>query len=240
LSTVAPPLVEIADLTVRRGRVLLLRGVSLALPPGSITVLVGPNGAGKSTLIAALLGQTEFAGRIRFHWRGTGRIGFVPQRFAVDPTLPLTAGEFLALSRQRRPVCFGIAASVRMHIEALLAGVDLAGFASRPLGLLSGGEIQRLLFANAMDPAPELLVLDEPASGLDDTAVRRFEDRLLAARDEAGTTVLMVSHDLGQARRLADLVIMLNGSVIASGPPDETLGRGSEPVHALDAVVPPA
>ncbi len=166
---------------------MLLDGVSLALPPGSITSLVGPNGAGKSTLIAALLGQIEFAGRIRFHWRGAGRIGFVPQRFAVDPTLPLTAGEFLALSRQRRPVCFGIAAAARARVDALLAAAGLDGFASRPLGLLSGGEMQRLLFANAMDPAPELLVLDEPASGLDEAAVRRFEDRVLASRDESGT-----------------------------------------------------
>ena len=237
MSGTVPPVLEIADLTVRRERGLLLDRVSLALPPGSITALVGPNGAGKSTLIAALLGQIEFTGRIRFHWRGTGRIGLVPQRFGVDPTLPLTAGEFLALSRQRRPVCFGITAAARVRVEALLADVGLAGFASQPLGLLSGGEIQRLLFANAMDPAPELLVLDEPASGLDETAARRLEERVLAVRDQTGTTVLMVSHDLGQVRRLADLVVVLNRSVTASGRPEVVLPRGAEPDDALDAGV---
>jgi zinc transport system ATP-binding protein len=239
VSDLSPPLLEIRDLTVRRERELLLDGVSLALPPGSITLLVGPNGAGKSTLIAAVLGQVEFAGRIRFHWRGNGRIGFVPQRFGIDPTLPLTAGEFLALSRQRRPVCLGIAAPARARIDALLAGAGLAGLASRPLGLLSGGEIQRLLIANAMDPTPELLVLDEPATGLDETAVRRFEERLLAERDESGVTVLMVSHDLAQVRRLADLAIVLDRSVTRSGRPDEALARGLASL-ALVPDAPPA
>jgi zinc transport system ATP-binding protein len=210
----AAPVLETRDLTVRRGRVLLLDRVSLALPPGSITALVGPNGAGKSTLIAAVLGQIEFEGRILFHWRRDGRIGLVPQRFATDPTLPLTAGEFLALTRQRRPLCLGKTAAVRARVERLLADADLGGFASRPLGMLSGGEMQRLLLANATDPLPELLLLDEPTTGLDGRAVRRFEERLLAARDESGVTTLMVSHDPAQVRRLADHVVELDRAVI--------------------------
>ncbi len=210
----ALPVLETRGLTVRRGSDLLLDGVSLALPPGSITVLVGPNGAGKSTLIAAVLGQIEFEGRILFHWRRDGRIGLVPQRFAIDPTLPLTAGEFLALSRQRRPLCLGITAATRARVDGLLADADLGAFASRPLGRLSGGEMQRLLLANAIDPRPELLLLDEPATGLDERAVRRFEERLLAARDEWGVTTLMVSHDSAQVRRVADRVVELDRTMI--------------------------
>lgn len=210
----ALPVLETRDLTVRRGSGLLLDGVSLALPPGSITVLVGPNGAGKSTLIAAVLGQIEFEGRILFHWRRDGRIGLVPQRFAIDPTLPLTAGEFLALSRQRWPLCLGITAAMRPRVERLLADAGLGGFASRPLGMLSGGEMQRLLLTNAIDPPPELLLLDEPTTGLDEGAARRFEERLLAARDEAGVTTLMVSHDPAQVRRVADRVVELDRAVI--------------------------
>jgi zinc transport system ATP-binding protein len=210
----APPVLETRELTVRRGSGLLLDRVSLALPPGSITVLVGPNGAGKSTLLAAVLGQIEFEGRILFHWRRDGRIGLVPQRFAIDPTLPLTAGEFLALSRQRWPLCLGITAATRARVERLLADAGLGGFASRPLGMLSGGEMQRLLLTNAIDPLPELLLLDEPATGLDESAVRRFEDRLLAARHESGVTTLMVSHDPAQVRRVADRVVELAHAVI--------------------------
>lgn len=237
MSSGDPPLLEIADLTVRRERELLLDRVSLDLAPGSITVVAGPNGAGKSTLIAAVLGQIEFAGRIRFHWRRSGRIGFVPQRFVTDRTLPLTAGEFLALSRQRRPVCLGIAAQTRARIEALLAGAGLAGLMSRPLGLLSGGETQRILLANAMDPVPELLLLDEPATGLDEGAVRGFEERLLAARNESGVTVLMVSHDLAQVRRLADVVIVLDRAVQRTGAPSEALARA--PGSSLELVADP-
>jgi zinc transport system ATP-binding protein len=215
----APPLLEIRDLTVRRGHTVLLDAVSLALAPGSITVVVGPNGAGKSTLIAAVLGQIEFEGRIRFHWRGNGRIGLVPQHFPIDPTLPLTAGEFLALSRQRWPVCLGITAPTRARVAALLANAGLPGFASRPLGMLSGGEMQRLLLVNAVDPVPELLVLDEPTTGLDESAARRFEKRLLATRGEAGVTTLMISHDAAQVRRLADVVVELDHAVVRCGAP---------------------
>ncbi len=239
MSTDALPLVEVCDVTVRRERELLLDGVSLALAPGSITVLVGANGAGKSTLIAAILGQIEFTGRIRLHWRASGRIGLVPQRFTVDATLPLTAGEFLALSRQRRPVCFGISRATRRRVDALLAGAGLSAATSRSLGSLSGGEIQRLLLANAMDPTPELLVLDEPATGLDDGAVRQFEARLLAARAQSGVTVLMVSHDLAQARRLADLVVVLDRRVTRSGRPAETLATAVEPT-LVSLAAPPA
>jgi zinc transport system ATP-binding protein len=219
-----PPLLEIDDLRVRRGRQLLVDGVSLALARGSITVLVGPNGAGKSTLLAAVLGQIEFTGRIRLRWRGSGRVGFVPQRFTVDPTLPLTAGEFLALSRQRRPVCFGITAATRTRIEALLGEAGLRGLGGRALGLLSGGELQRLLVENALDPTPELLILDEPATGLDEHSTRRFEERLLRARATSALTVLMVSHDLAQVRRLADRVVVLDRAVIRSGDAATTLG----------------
>jgi zinc transport system ATP-binding protein len=232
VSEEAPPLLEVRDLTVRRGRTVLLDRVSLTLAPASITVLVGPNGAGKSTLVAAILGEIEFAGRIRLHWRDGGRVGYVPQRFAVDPTLPLTAGEFLALSRQRRPVCFGLSRATRARVDALLVAAGLAGMATRSLGSLSGGELQRLLLAHAMDPMPELLVLDEPATGLDDAAVRQLEARLLAARAASGVTVLMVSHDLGHVRRVADLVVVLDRSVMRSGRPEQTLTTNDEALLA--------
>jgi len=213
----AAPLLEIEGLHVRRGGEALLEDVSLTVPRGAITVLVGPNGAGKSTLLAAVLGEIEFQGRVRLHWRGDGRIGFVPQRFAVDRTLPLTATEFLALSRQRRPVCLGVAAVTRTRIARLLAAAELDGRGERALGQLSGGELQRLLVEHALDPVPELLLLDEPATGLDAAATARFEERLLRARRESGLSVLMVSHDLAQVRRLADHVVVLDRRVIRRG-----------------------
>ena len=107
--------------------------------------------------------------------------------------------------------------------EALLATVGLAGYSERQLGALSGGELQRVLLANAMEPVPELLLLDEPATGLDETATKSFEATLLEARRASGATVLMVSHDLAQARRIADRVTILNRTVLRSGPPEAVL-----------------
>jgi zinc transport system ATP-binding protein len=217
------PLLEIRGLGVRRGREVLLAGVSFTVSRGSIHVVVGPNGAGKSTLLAAILGQTDFSGTIVANWRGPGRIGYLPQSFGVDRTLPVTVADFLALARQRRPVCFGVERGTRRRIGDLLSRVGLADLAARPLSVLSGGELRRVLLANAIDPLPELLLLDEPASGLDEMAVVQMEDILLSLQREAGLSVLMVSHDLDQVRRLADRVTVLNRAVQRDGPPAEVL-----------------
>jgi len=229
----APPVLEIERLTVRRDRRRLLADVDLGVAPGSIHVLVGPNGAGKSTLFGAVLGNVEFGGAIRFHWRGSGRIGWVPQSFVVDKTLPITVLDFLALGRQRVPVALHVRRATRRRADALLARVGLDGFASRLLGQLSGGELQRVLLANAIDPAPELLLLDEPSSGLDETAVRTLEEILGELKRSAGSGVLMVSHDLAQARRIADRVSLLDRGCITSGSAATILRDGLQ--RAADA-----
>jgi zinc transport system ATP-binding protein len=217
------PVLQIDGLTVHREARRSISAVTLAVTRGSIHLLVGPNGAGKSTLFAAILGLVEFTGSIKLHWRGNGRIGYLPQTFAVDRTLPLTVEEFLTLGRRRRPVCFGISRAQRQYNERLLGRVGLADFAGRPLGKLSGGELQRVLLANAIDPAPELLLLDEPASGLDQGAVHQLEALLTHLTHSAGTAVLMVSHDLAQVRRVADCVTVINVEVLRTGSPQAIL-----------------
>lgn len=223
-----PPLLEATDVTVvHQGHVAVER-VSLRIMPRSIHLVVGPNGAGKSSLIAALLGHTAFTGSVRCHFRGSGRVGFVPQSFPVDPTLPVTVVELLALSRQRLPVCLGVRRETRATVARLLERVGLAGLEDRRLGALSGGELRRVLLAGAMDPAPELLLLDEPGSGLDQGSVARLESTLRALRDEHGTAILMVSHDVAQVRRLADTVIWIDRTVRREGTPAELLGAMGE------------
>ncbi len=229
------PVLEIRDLTISRNRRVLVANAALEVARGRTHVLVGPNGSGKSTLLSAVLGLAEFTGSIRFHWRGNGRIGYVPQFFGVDRTLPLTVAEFLALTRQRRPVCFGLGRGQRAALEALLARVGMEGFLHRPLGALSGGELQRVLLANAIDPVPELLLLDEPASGLDESATRRFEELLVEVRQSCGAAVLMVSHDLAQVRRLADEVTLIDRGVRATGSPTQVLGADLAASLALGA-----
>ena len=155
-----------------------------------------------------------FDGRITAHWRGNGTVGYVPQTFPLDPSLPVTVADFLALTRQHRPVCLGVGAATRRRIAALLGGSASRGSSIRPLSVLSGGELRRVLLAHALDPVPELLVLDEPGSGLDEGGVRQLEELLQRLRSR-GTTVLMVSHDLDQVRRIADRVTVLDRAIVA-------------------------
>jgi zinc transport system ATP-binding protein len=217
-------LVEVDGLTIRYQREFLLERVTTRVARGRLHVIVGPNGGGKSTLLRAILGQAAFDGRIVLNWQRGGRIGYVPQTFPVDPTLPVTVADFLALTRQRRPVCLGISGTTRTHIAGLLDRVGLAGLEKRPLAVLSGGELRRVLLAHALDPEPELLILDEPAGGLDEAASRGLERALTSMKGSTPATVVMVSHDLAQVRRLADRVTVLNRRVLAEGSADEVLG----------------
>jgi len=213
-------LVEIDALTVRRHQEAILDGVTFRVRRGGVHVIVGPNGAGKSTLVAAMLGEIAFDGRIALNWSGAGTIGYVPQAFAVDPTLPVTVADFLALTRQRRPVCLGLTAAARGAVRRLLDRVGLADLDRRPLAALSGGELRRVLLAHALDPAPELLLLDEPAAGLDEAAMRILDGILLDLKRGGETTVVMVSHDLEQVRRVADQVTILDRRIVAEGAVD--------------------
>jgi zinc transport system ATP-binding protein len=201
------PILEISSLTLRPGDRALLTDFSLSVARGSLHAVVGPNGAGKTTLLAAILGLVPFTGRIVAHWAARGRIGYVPQQFHVDRTLPVTVADFLALTRQARPVCIGITAATRRRIALLLDRVGLPGLADRPLSVLSGGELRRALLANALDPLPELLILDEPLSGLDEAGAKWLDDTLVSLKGEV--TTLMVSHDADQVRRIADRVTVL-------------------------------
>ena len=137
---------------------------ALTVARGAIHAIVGPNGAGRPRCCLPSSVWCRSKGIVA-HWDARGRIGYVPQRFHVDRTLPVTVGDFLALTRQRRPVCAGLSRSTRSHIDRLLDRVGLRGLAARPLSVLSGGELRRVLLAHALDPIPELLVLDEPAAG---------------------------------------------------------------------------
>ena len=200
-------LLEISGLTLRPAGGALLSAFHLGVARGTLHAIVGPNGAGKTTLLTAILGLVAFEGRIVAHWAGSGRMAYVPQQFYVDRTLPVTVADFLALSRQRRPVCLGIGSGARRRIARLLDRVGLAGFDNRALSVLSGGELRRVLLANALDPLPELLILDEPESGLDATSAHWLDETLQALKREI--TVLMVSHDSERVRRLADRITVL-------------------------------
>jgi zinc transport system ATP-binding protein len=217
-------MISFEDVSVMRGAERVLDRVSLSVARGTVHAVVGRNGAGKSTLVSALLGALPFEGRITVRWARARRLGLVPQRIAIDPAVPLTVRDFLAASRQRWPVALGSSRAVRARIDAMLESQGLSGFAGRRLGALSGGELQRVMLAHALDPDPELLVLDEPNAGLDPAAQAHLEAALVAARGR-GVTVLAILHDLALVERVADHVTHLDRRVVASGRPADVLSR---------------
>jgi zinc transport system ATP-binding protein len=209
---------------VARGGVSILDRVTATTPKGSCTAIIGPNGAGKTTLLLALLGEIPYQGRI--HLSGDGRlprIGYVPQRLNFDRGMPLTVIEFLVMGAQKTPLWFGVNKDLRRRARETLAQVQAEHLADRAIGALSGGELQRVLLALALRQEPELLVLDEPAAGVDFQGEHIFCELLDDLRRTKGFTLLMVSHDLATVTHHATHVICLNRRVAAEGPPRETL-----------------
>lgn len=213
---------EAVDLSL--GHTDILKQVSLHVNAGSVHALVGPNGGGKSSLFKALLGQVPHRGRISLAWPGTqpGAVGYVPQALAFDAGLPMTVMDFMAAMCQRRPVFLSLAARWRAPVEQALRQVGMLEKAGRRMGALSGGERQRVLLAQALIPSPDLILLDEPMSALDEAGVETFE-RLLAHWRETRVTVLWIEHDLDAVARLADHATGLNRQVLFDGPAAQAL-----------------
>ncbi|NJD62462.1 MAG: metal ABC transporter ATP-binding protein [Deltaproteobacteria bacterium] len=219
---------EIRDLSVRAGGTEILSGIHADIRCGEVTALIGPNGAGKTTLLLAILGLVPYTGRIRFcraeeHGKGTPRIGYVPQRLDLDRNAPLTVLDFFALSTQRLPVFLGRSGKTRSEAEAALRRGKADHLIDRPLGKLSGGELQRVLLALALRGNPDILLLDEPVSGVDVSGEELFCDFLDQIHRESGFSLLLVSHDLSVVARHADRVICLNRSIVCQGATTEVL-----------------
>ncbi len=216
--------VRFEQVTVERGGISILDAVTATVPKGSCTAIIGPNGAGKTTLLMALLGEIGFQGKIT--WGNTDkspRIGYVPQRLSFDRGMPLTVSEFLAMGFQKKPLWFGIVPGIHNRSREILAQVKAEHLATRKIGALSGGELQRVLLALALRQDPELLVLDEPSAGVDFRGELIFCELLDKLRTSKGFTQLMVSHDLATVTHHATHVICLNRKVAAEGPPRLTL-----------------
>lgn len=202
------PLISVSDLTVRFGEAAILDSVSLSVRPGEIVIVIGPNGAGKTTLLRAILGLTEpDSGQVSR--RSRLRIGYMPQSIAIDDTLPLTVRRFLELGGR-------VAKGRRREV---LENVGVSQLLDQPLQRISGGEMQRVLLARALLRDPELLVLDEPAQGLDVAGQADLYELIGQLRGQLGCGILMVSHDLHLVMAAADSVVCLNHHVCCTGAP---------------------
>lgn len=216
--------VSFRNVTVNRGGASILENITASVPAGSNTAIIGPNGAGKTTLLMTLLGQAEYSGSILLDGSsGEMRIGYVPQRFSFDRGLPVTVMEFLVMGIQRKPLWMGISRNSRDRAMQLLESVHVGGLSNQHLGSLSGGEIQRVLLALALEQDPRLLVLDEPSAGVDVKGGQVFCELLEELGRKWEFTQLMVSHDLATVTHHATHVICLNRKVVAEGPPAAVL-----------------
>lgn len=215
-------LLEIEDLCVSYGSSQILQRISLAISRGDFACLIGPNGAGKSTLLKAVMGLVEpSGGRIISHTR---KIGYVPQQLPLDPALPLTVAEFLSLKISKSRFWFGARGKqLRQQIHTQLDEIGASHLMDRSLGRLSGGEFQRILIAYALLNEPDLLLLDEPLTGVDIRGGLSFDGLLHHLHDHRRIAILMVSHDLHLVEHVSNVVFCINGDLCCHGHPDEVL-----------------
>lgn len=205
MSTPSSALLDLQHVSLHVEGKTLLNHIDLAVNAGEIITVVGPNGGGKTSLLKVALGLLP-ASEGRVQRRKSLRIGYMPQRLQVDNSLPISVERFLSL-----------ASGSRAPVKDALARVRASAVLNSPLQSISGGEWQRVLLARALLRKPELLVLDEPAQGVDLHGQQEMYRLLRQIRDESGCAILMVSHDLHFVMASTDRVVCLNQHVCCSG-----------------------
>lgn len=203
-------LVRVESISLNIGERNILHEVSLEIFPESVLTIIGPNGAGKSTVLKILLGlqQASSGNVIR---KPKLRIGYVPQKFTIDPLLPLTVERFVRLGKAEK----------FFTLKEIFSEVGVSHLAKQSMQHLSGGELQRVLLARALLGEPELLVLDEPAQGVDVAGQSELYQLLGGLKHSRGCSVLLVSHDLHLVMASSDQVLCLNQHVCCSGHPED-------------------
>ncbi|HEX6417690.1 MAG TPA: zinc ABC transporter ATP-binding protein AztA [Acidimicrobiales bacterium] len=219
--------VSARDLCLGYGTRTAVAGATFELPAGRVVSLIGPNGSGKSTLLRALAGLVEpRSGSLDVPARRRrGGVALVLQTTEVDRTLPVTVREVVTMARYARRGAFGrLRAADRAAVREALERMGVADLAGHQIHELSGGQRQRVLVAQGLAQQAELLLLDEPVTGLDVVSRGLILDAVAAER-AAGTTVVVSTHDMADARR-ADLAMLLANRVVAFGAPGEVLADG--------------
>ena len=216
----------------------ILEDVSFHLHCGEIAALIGPNGAGKSTLFRSILGQMSYKGNITFSPAGGPAIrladgavvggsrplvGYVPQSPSFDRGDPVSVLDFFTAATARWPVWLPVPKKYRERAAACLRRVHGEDLLDRAMGALSGGQLQRVLLALALEPVPHILILDEPLSGVDIEGEHQLLEMLDELRTQYDLSIFLSTHDFATLGSFADKVILLNQRVLKAGPPDEVL-----------------
>jgi zinc transport system ATP-binding protein len=222
---------KIQNLSVTRNHTEILKDIDLHIHCGDLTAIIGLNGAGKSTLLKAILGEISHTGELTFLDADNNRtrrpvIGYVPQKLDFDCGSPVSVQDVFAAVHTNKPVWFSHSKKIRERAYKSLSSVQAAHLINRRLGILSGGELQRVMLALALDPKPDLLLLDEPVSGIDNNGLKLFYKIVSNLRENYDLSIILVSHDFNLAAQYADRVIFLNDKIVAcSGTPEEVFSN---------------
>ncbi|PHV71417.1 ABC transporter ATP-binding protein [Sporanaerobium hydrogeniformans] len=222
---------QIRNMSVKKGKNSILKNINWDIHCGELVAVIGVNGAGKSTLLKALLGEVPYQGEIAF--QNTNKIGmhppimgYVPQKLEFDLSSPVSVLDIFAATQSKRPVWLGVSRKMREQIKESLRRVEAEYLMDRRIGVLSGGELQRVLLALALEPMPNILLLDEPVAGMDANGLKLFYETVSHIREKYDLAIVLVSHDLELVAHYADQMIVIHqGQLIAKGKPKEVFKK---------------
>lgn len=217
---------KINNISVKFGKEQVLKDVNIHIHCGELTVIIGKNGAGKSTLLKAILGEVEHTGNVNFVDMKSNlakriKIGYVPQSINIEKNMPTTVYDLFASCICHIPVFLKKDKKIYQEVKEQLKLFGAEKLIDKSIGDLSGGELQRVLLAIATKPTPNLLILDEPVSGIDKNGTRDFYELVNNLKTKYDMSILLVSHDLELVKKYADKVILLDKEVIKEGAPEE-------------------
>jgi zinc transport system ATP-binding protein len=210
-------ILEIKNLTVIYDDHVILNALNFWVNAGEIVAIIGPNGSGKTTLLKAILGLIPHQGEVKIFGRpprlALKDIGYVPQRLDFDRTFPLTVKEYLGFIKRKNPA---------WH-EEVVEETGVNTFTDKRIGELSGGQLQRLLIANALLKEPKLLMLDEATSGVDVAAEMTFFELIEHLNETHDVTIMLISHEVQMVYKFATQILCLNRDLVCNGRPKEAI-----------------
>lgn len=214
--------IDIEDLSVISRKDIIIDDINLTFHCGELTAIIGKNGAGKTTLLQAILEERNHTGNIIFKKHDDTslkkpRIGYVPQQLVFDRSTPVSVADFMLSGKSKHPLWLGADKKQLEEIKSRLNSLECGYLLNRRLGNLSGGEIQKVMLLAATDPMPDLLILDEPVSGVDMAGLDLFYKNITHLRDTYHIAIILVSHDLSLIRKYADKAVLIDKTVIAQG-----------------------
>ncbi len=217
------PLLSISDLRVSLNKNIILDNINFEVHEKETLAIIGPNGSGKTTLFRVLLGLIPYQGKVE--WKKGIKIGYVPQRINIDPDLPLTTADFFRLKDTNKEEINLVLSTVGFEKDKPHKGHLENHILNEKIGVLSGGEFQRVMIAWALIGDPDVLLFDEPTSGVDISAEETIYSLLHRLQINRKLTILLISHDLHIVYKYANNVLCLNKKKICYGTPDQTLNQ---------------